>query len=133
VPRYLSPEWFEAAQAAIDAASGPSESIGESLPDSAMVVEHVVTGTGEGDVTYHLRLEDGGVRLERGAAGDAIVVFTESYDTAAAIARGDLSAQTAFMAGRIRVRGDLSRLMEQSEAFRDIEGVLAGLRSETTY
>jgi hypothetical protein len=129
VPRYLSSEWFDAAQAAIDAAGAASGS----LADPAIVVQHVVTGAGDGDVTYHLRHEDGTVRLQRGAAGDAAVVFTESYDTAAAIARGDLSAQTAFMAGRIRVRGDLSRLMEQSEAFRDIEGVLAGLRSETTY
>ena len=66
-------------------------------------------------------------------APDATVVFTEDYDTAAAIGRGDLSAQSAFMMGRIRVRGDLSKLVEQSNVFGEIEDVLAELRAETTY
>jgi len=129
MPRYLSREWLEAAQWAIDA----NTSVREAVSGADFVVQHVVTGGSDGDVTYHVRVGVDGVRICAGEAPDPTVVFTEDYDTAAAIGRGELSAQAAFMAGRIRVRGDLPRLVEQNSAFSDIEDALAGLRSETSY
>ncbi len=129
MPRYLSREWLDAAQRAIDA----STSVREAATGADFVVQHVVTGGPNGDVTYHVRVGEEGVRICKGEAADPTVVFTEDYGTAAAIGRGELSAQAAFMAGRIRVRGDLPRLVEQSGAFSDIEDSLAGLRSETSY
>ena len=129
MPRYLSREWLDAAQRAIDA----STSVREAASGADFVVQHVVTGASDGDVTYHVRVGAGGVRICNGEASDPTVVFTEDYGTAAAIGRGELSAQVAFMAGRIRMRGDLPRLVEQSGAFSDIEDALAELRSETSY
>jgi len=128
MPRYLSPAWFEAAQRAVDA--------NVSLPASAgidIVVQHVVTDTEDGDVTYHVRVAGDGVSVHRGQAPDPTVVFSEDYGTAAAISRGELSAQSAFITGRIKVRGDLPRLVEQASAFTDIDDALAGLRAETSY
>jgi hypothetical protein len=129
MPRYLSPEWLEAAQRAIDArASRPGAAAGVDI-----VVQHVVGGGVDGDVTYHVRLADDGVSIREGEAPDPTVVFSEDYATAAAISRGELSAQSAFITGRIKVHGDLPRLVEQSRAFGEIEDALAGLRSETSY
>jgi len=129
MPRYLSPEWFEAAQAAIDA----SGAAGGATVDPPVVVQHVVTGGMAGDVTYHVRVNGDGIRIEAGDDPDATVVFIEDYATAAAIGRGELSAQGAFMTGRIRATGDLPRLVEQSDLFQGLEDVLAALRSETSY
>jgi putative sterol carrier protein len=129
MPRYLSREWLDAAQRAIDA----STSVRNAASGADFVVQHVVTGGSDGDLTYHVRVGGDRVRICEGEAADPTVVFTEDYSTAAAIGRGELSAQAAFMAGRIRVRGDLPRLVEQSGTFSDIEDALAGLRSETSY
>jgi hypothetical protein len=129
MPRYLSPQWLDAAQRAIDA----NTSVREATAHADFVVQHVVTGGSGGDVTYHVLAGDGRVRICLGEAPDPTVVFTEDYSTAAAIGRGELSAQAAFMAGRIRVHGDLRRLVQQSGAFDEIEDALAGLRSETSY
>jgi hypothetical protein len=129
MPRYLSPEWFEAAQAAIDARG----TVAEVTIDRPVVVQHVVTGAKEGSVTYHVRVNGDGIRLEAGDDPDATVVFTEDYATAAAIGRGELSAQGALMTGRIRATGDLPRLVEHSDLFRGLEDVLAALRPETSY
>ena len=129
MPRYLSPEWLDAAQQAIDA----NTSIREAASAADFVVQHVVTGGSDGELTYHVRVGGDGVRIRPGEASDPTVVFTEDYRTAAAIGRGDLSAQAAFMAGRIRVHGDLPKLVEQSSAFDEIEDALAGLRSQTSY
>jgi putative sterol carrier protein len=129
MPRYLSPEWLEAAQRAIDA----SEALREAVTGLDMVVQHVVTGGSDGAVTYHVRFDGNGVAIRAGQAPDPTVVFTEDYATAAAIGRGDLSAQGAFMTGRIRVHGDLPSLVGQSDALSGIDDVLAGLRAETSY
>jgi putative sterol carrier protein len=129
MPRYLSREWLDAAQRAIDA----SASLRDAASGAEFVVQHVVTGGSKGDVLYHVRVGQDGVRVCNGEAPDPTVVFTEDYSTAAAIGRGEISAQAAFMAGRIRVRGDLPRLVEQSGAFSEIEDALAELRSETSY
>jgi hypothetical protein len=124
--RYLSAAWLDAAVAAFERHHARP---GGDL--DAVVIEQVVTGTPDGDVTYHLRLGTDGARFGRGSAADATVVFTEDYDTAAAINRGELSAQGAFMSGRIRVRGDLSRLARAGEGFAELEDVLAEVRADT--
>jgi putative sterol carrier protein len=133
MPRYLSPEWLDAAQRAIDASNSMRKATAASEAAADFVVQHVVTGGGDGDLTYHVLAGADGVRIRRGEALDPTVVFTEDYGTAAAIGRGELSAQAAFMAGRIRVHGDLRRLVEQGDAFDEIEEALADLRSETSY
>jgi putative sterol carrier protein len=127
--RYLSPEWLDAAQAEMDS----SESLPSVADGLAFVVQHVVTDGPDGDVSFHVRVDGTGVQLQKGDAPDATVVFTEDYGTAAAIARGELSAQSAFMKGRIRVSGDLAKLIEQGTAFGEIADMLARLRSDTTY
>jgi putative sterol carrier protein len=129
MPRYLSGEWLDAAQRAIDA----STAVRDAASGAAFIVQHVITGGSNGDVRYHVSVGADGVRIRSGEAAEPSVVFTEDYGTAAAISRGELSAQAAFMAGRIRVRGDLPALVEQSGALSDIEDALAGLRSETSY
>jgi len=86
-----------------------------------------------GDVAYHVDVHDGAVRIAAGVAADATVTFIQDWDTASAIGKGELSAQGAFMAGRIRVRGDLPRLVSAGDVFGHLDDVLADLRSQTTY
>ncbi len=129
MPRYLSDEWFDAAAAAF-ARRGELPGI---AADVRFVVAHVVAGGPDGDVTFHLRVDQGAVQLRRGAADDATVVFTEPYETAAAIARGEQSPQGAFITGDIRVHGDVGALIDHGAVFAGIDDVLAPLRANTTY
>src|SRR3546814_5437217 len=77
-------------------------------PEVDLVVQQVVVGQGgSDDVTYALRLRDGKVEVAAGRAEDADITFTQDRETAADIASGRLPAQAAFMAGRLRVAGDL--------------------------
>ena len=76
-----------------------------------------------------LRRRRGGVRA--GRADDADVTFTQDRATARAIADGELAAQTAFMAGRLRTGGDLTRLLAHREALADLDDVFADVRART--
>jgi hypothetical protein len=129
MPRYLSPEWLAAA----DAALAGDASLRAATAGLHLSVEQVVTGGPDGDVTYHVAADDGAVRITPGRAAVPTVTFTQDYATAAAVGSGALSAQGAFMTGRIRIRGELERLVAYSDAFSEIDDVLAPLRAETVY
>jgi len=129
VPRYLTKEWLEAAQQSVERSSQP----GSAAADVDLVVQQIVTGGPDGDVEYHVHLDHGTVHVRAGAADDPTVTFIQSWDTAAAIARGELSAQGAFMTGLIRVRGDLAQLVAHNDVLGGVDDLLADLRTHTTY
>src|SRR5580765_3025911 len=108
--RYLSDEWF----AQLNAAAGGG--LHGATAGEKLVVQHVVTGGPDGDVMFHVDIHDGTVTFASGPAPSAAVTFTQDYATAAAIGRGELSAQRAFMAGQLRVAGDLPALVEHHDA-----------------
>jgi putative sterol carrier protein len=126
VPRYLSPEWLAELQAA---ASG-------TVPDltgrADVVVQHEIGGPG-GDVIFHVVIGDQGVTVLPGPADGATVTFTEDAATAAAITRGELSAQAAYMSGQLRVRGDVSALAANGAVLAALDDVFASVRATTTY
>lgn len=127
--RYLSPEWLAEAGAAASA----SESLRRATADVTLVVQHVVRGAPEGDTSYHVVVDHGTVSVVPGPAPRADVTFSEDHATAAAIGRGDLSAQAAFMVGKLRVGGDLEKLLACQEAFSGIDDVFDHLRATTTW
>ena len=127
--RYLSPEWLDAAGAALAA----DESLAEALAEVTLTVEQAVDGTPDGTVRWHVAIEAGKVVLTAGPAARPDVRFTTSYPVAAAVARGDLSAQRAFIDGGLRVGGDLSLVIAHQRALAAIDDALAPVRAATTY
>src|SRR5437773_4483230 len=100
---YLSAEWLAEAHAAVST----SESLRAATADVALVVQQEVTGGPNGDTAYHVVVDHGAVSVVPGRAAEPDVTFTEDHATATAIGRGELSAQAAFMIGKLRVGGDL--------------------------
>ena len=126
--RYLSPEWFEEVNQQADEAQ-PG---GDPSPGASITLQQVVTDGPDGEVRYWVRLEDGKVRTGLGDAPEADATVRQSYETAVAILRGELSVQSAFMAGRIRLSGDLRALMDHQEALRGADA-FADVRRRTSY
>src|SRR5579864_1404888 len=105
--RFLSPEWLDAAGDALRRAPG----LVPDTEDTAITLQQVVTGGPDGEVAYRIRIDHGSVELLPGR-GDADVVFTEDWDTAADVAIGRRSPQAAFLDGRVRVGGDVAAVVE---------------------
>jgi len=123
--RYLSAEWFAEAGASAQ-------------PDSnaELILEQNVEDTPEGDVTYRVEVQPSGSRLlwpvPEGAAPADLVMHCD-WNTAVAIARGEVSAQSALMEGRIRVSGDTRRLARPTSDLAGLDPVPASVRQTTTY
>lgn len=128
--QYLSDEWMDAAAealAASDLSGGPAGD------DGATVVEYEVSGAPGGKARYAVRFDADGVTLEPGAHPDAPVRFSLDYPTAVEVATGELSAQAAFMQGRLKLGGDVTVLIEQHDAIEGLADVLGGLRERTEF
>lgn len=121
---FLSPEWIEALDAAAQDAVVPAE--------VRLTIQQVVTGD-RGDVCYHLVLDEGRLRVRSGEADRADVTLVQTRDVAAALSRGELNAQQALEAGRLKLRGDIGSLARQGKALTAIEDAFASVRAETTY
>lgn len=128
--RFLSPAWI----AELDAVAGErSAPLADALAGVTLVVERQVHGGPAGDVAYVTRIDDGRVRIESGSAADADLVIVSDYATAAALARGELNAQQAFSAGRLKVRGRIDRLASQARALAAVDVGLDGVRASTAF
>ena len=59
---------------------------------------------------------------------------TQDWETAVAVATGDLNAQEAFISGRIRLTGDQQRLLEAHEpVFGALDAVFSAVQPTTEY
>jgi putative sterol carrier protein len=123
VPEYLSPAWFDAADAALRADPG----LADASRGIHLVLQQTV-GDPEPATTWHIRFDDGAVSLVVGPADDATVTFHCDRATAVDVHRGRTGAQAAFMAGNLRVGGDVSALLAHQELLAALSDVLASLR-----
>lgn len=127
--RYLSLDWINELSAKV-AASDNMRSIAES---HQIGVTQVVSDGPEGDVTYHLQVGNGGASFGAGAADPEDVKMEQAWETAVAVATGELNAQEAFINGHIRLFGDQQKLLDSQPVFGALDAVFASVKEKTTY
>lgn len=102
--KWLSQEWLD-----------ESRKLAESQPErpgASARMQYVVTGGPEGDVKYYWVLENGKLlESNLGEMPDPEVTLTQTYEDAMKIQKGELDANAAFMQGRIKVTGNMAKLM----------------------
>ena len=94
-----------------------------------MLQQVIPDGPDGREVAYALVVSDGRVRVVRGRVADPDLTFTQDRATAEAIHRGDLSAQAAFMQGRLRLGGDLRAVIDRASELAAIDDVFASARA----
>jgi predicted lipid carrier protein YhbT len=103
--KYLSQEWFDEGRAL--AADQPER------PGASTRMQYVVIGGPDGDVKYYWVLENGKlVESQLGELPDAEITMTLSYDDSVKIQKGELDANAAFMQGRLKVTGNMAKVMQ---------------------
>ena len=102
--KFLSQEWLD--ETRVLAESQPER------PGASAQMQYVVSGGPDGDVRYYWILADGKL-LESalGEAPDADFTMTLVYDDSVKVQQGELDANAAFMQGRMKVAGNMAKLM----------------------
>jgi putative sterol carrier protein len=129
VVRYLSLEWIDALTSEV----ADSAELGDLAAEHTVGVTQVVTDGPEGTVIYHLQVGDGSARFGAGPADPEDVRFEQDWQTAVAVATGELNAQQAFITGRIRLYGDQQKLLASQPVFGALDRVFTTVRERTEY
>lgn len=122
---FLSDEWIAELGAAAHKVEGPE--------GVDLTVQQVVVAEDGTRVEYAIRIADGAISVVPGRTEAADVTITQDRTTAERIARGQLSAQTAFMDGRLRIGGDLRSIVGRALGIAQLEDVFAAARPDTTW
>jgi len=112
VSNFLSEEWASEVTTALDNHQGFKSAIG----DAELAIQFSTTEAPDGEVDYYLKAGGGNATMALGTLEGADVTVKQSYDTATAISKGDLNTQTAFMTGKLKVSGNLAKLMMHQNA-----------------
>jgi putative sterol carrier protein len=125
---FLSDAWFELVR-----------ELGAELPErpgASARVQHIVTGTPDGEVRYVHTVVDGRTTALVPGTDDSVdVTYTNTFVDAQALARGELDPRVLFMQGRTKMAGDMGKVLAlmpvtSSDAQREL---LAKVSKQTAY
>jgi putative sterol carrier protein len=121
--KFLSAEWAQAVQDALNA----NPTFSSSLGSISASTQQVVTGPA-GESRYWFKVDDGKVAMGVGDSPDPVdATITQDYDTAVALMNNELSGMAAYMSGKLRVAGDLMKLMQLQGPIGNMPAALQGL------
>ena len=124
--KFLSEEWASEVTAALGEHPGFKNAIGS----AELGIQFVVSDGPDGDVEYYMKSSGGNSVMAVGTLEDADVTVRQSYDTASAISKGELNTQTAFMTGKVKVSGNLAKLMMHQGAIQQWGAAVSDLDVE---
>ena len=127
--KYLSDEWASKASDALNT----NDQFKGAIAGITLSVQQNVTGGPDGDKSYYMQIDNGEPKIALGEAQTPDVTLTQDYETAVAIAKGELNAQNAFMTGKMKVTGNMAKLMQHQGAFANLEPALKSVAEKTEY
>ena len=108
---FLSDEWLDEAKAI------RQKYAGQTAPAAHQIkMNQIITAVpfGEGELHFYMDTTSGEIVMEKGRLDDADVTITTDYDTAKKILvdQDPQAGMQAFMSGKIKVQGDMMKLMQ---------------------
>jgi putative sterol carrier protein len=115
---FLSEEWMDEARKIREEYRGKG-----SAPAHTMKMNQIITDVpfGDGTINAHMDTSSGEMEMDMGHLDDAELTVTIDYETAKAIfvEQNPQAGMQAFMAGKIKVQGDMTKLMAMQQGAPD--------------
>ena len=121
--KFLTAEHMEAGTEALNG----DAAFQEAMANVDLGLQFNVTGGPDGDAAYYLQISDGAATLELGELPDFDASVASDYESASAISQGDLNIQMAFMTGKIKVGGNMAKVMMHQGLINEFARVSSGL------
>jgi len=123
--KFLSDEWAEALKLELNA----SDSFKEAAAGKTAAIQQVIGG-GDETTDYWIRITDGTIDLGIGDTENPDATITETYETAVALAKSELSPVTAFMTGKVKIAGNMGMLLGLQNVLALLPGAMASIDVE---
>ncbi len=112
--KFLTDEWATTMTEKLNA----SDDFKSAASGQQVKLQQVVTETPDGgESKYYFTLDNGEAQVSLGEIADAEATITQNYETAVAINKQELNAQNAFMQGKIKISGNMMKLMQLQGVF----------------
>ena len=112
--KFLTDEWAQEMTNSLNS----SDEFQSAASNQATKLQQVVTDTPDGgEGKYFFTLEGGKAQVGVGEITDADATITQNYETAVAINKSELNAQQAFMQGKLKISGNMMKLMQLQGVF----------------
>ena len=104
MPKYLSQEWLdEFVKLAVDQPTRPGATV---------KIQYKATNGPDGDIDYYWVIDEGKIlEAQLGMVDGADFTMTSAYDDAMKVQKGELDATAAFMQGKMKVAGNMAKMM----------------------
>ena len=125
--KFLSEEWGTAVREALNA----NENFKNAAKGVEICIQQVISNVpGQGEVKYWTKISNGTVEGGIGDAPSPDVTIAQDYETAAALNRGELNAQAAFMQGKLKVTGNMGKLLQHQGVIQAMQPVIQSIATE---
>jgi putative sterol carrier protein len=108
VASFLTSDWMSELTTALNAHAGFKSAINNVDLTLQFVIPDAPAGA-EG--RYYIDVADGKALAAPGDAVEPDATITNNYETAVALSKGETNTQMAFMTGKIKVTGNMAKLM----------------------
>ncbi len=129
--KFLTQEWFDAAQEAIDA----SVDVKAATAGTTMRIQQLVTDApGVGELSHFMHIDNGSVKVGLGMIDAPDITLSTDYETASALNRGDLNPMTAMAGNRVRIiDGNIMSVIQNQKAVQALSETYESLDERTDY
>jgi putative sterol carrier protein len=125
VASFLSPEWLADLTTTLNAHAGFKAAIA----NVDLTLQFVVSDAPvDKESRYYFDIADGSVLAAPGDAAEPDVTITNNYETAIALSKGETNTQMAFMTGKIKVTGNMAKLMMNQAMLTQFATAAAGMK-----
>jgi putative sterol carrier protein len=122
--KFLTEEWASTMTDALNS----SEDFGSAASGQQVKLQQVVTDVPDGgEVKYYFTLDGGKAQVSLGEIEGADATITQNYETATAINKQELNAQQAFMQGKLKISGNMMKLMQLQGVFNAMPKAVTGI------
>jgi putative sterol carrier protein len=124
--KFLSDEWLSEVETRLNS----NEGFQTAAKGQAARLQQQISGTPAGDVSYGFVLDGGKVAMTKGEIENPEATVSQDYATAVAVSKLELSGQQAFMQGKLKVSGNLMKIMQLQGALAAMAPAMEGLEVE---
>ena len=122
--KFLTEEWASTMTDSLNS----SEDFGNAASGQQVKLQQVVTDVPDGgEVKYYFTLDGGKAQVSLGEIEGADATITQNYEAATAINKQELNAQQAFMQGKLKISGNMMKLMQLQGVFNAMPKAVTGI------
>lgn len=122
--QYLTDEWAKEVTALLQS----TEAVTKTIAGQNFAIQQVVTDVPDrGEVRFYAKSTDGVPEVSLGEVAEPDATLTAAYDISVEMDKGKLNPQAAFMQGKLKIQGNLMKLMGLQGFVNSLGPAVAGL------